>query len=443
MKSVNYHYKGGAMKNLFIFFIFFLFINVSTIAQQGWIEQTSGTSSSLYSVNFINENIGWISGEDGVIKKTTDGGQSWNNTSFHGSQTARWYCIRFVNNDEGYAAGSVYIVDRWMSNWALTTNGGNSWEWQTSWGSIASSTRDVYFLDENIGWEVGPSGGFGKIDKTTTGVTGFSNLTSLSETIYSVWFVDASDGWCVGSNGSIYITFNGGNSWYSQNSGTTKSLKSVCFINSSVGWAVGYGGGQAVILKTTDAGQSWEGNLPTSIMTLNSIYFTDEDTGWACGKMDSTPNKKAVILYTNDGGINWEVQHANDNHAEYYAIYFINDAVGWAVGTGGSIVKTTTGGVTAIENDNKSIPTDFSISQNYPNPFNPNTKIKYQIPELSFVTLKVYDVLGNEIMTLVNGEESAGKYKVEFDATGLPSGVYFYSLQTGDFINTRKMIILR
>jgi len=90
-----------------------------------------------------------------------------------------------------------------------------------------------------------------------------------------------------------------------------------------------------------------------------------------------------------------------------------------------------------------SVPTEFALEQNYPNPFNPTTIIKYQIPELSFVTLKVYDVLGGEVATLVNEEKPVGNYKVEFDATGLPSGVYFYRLKAGSFIETKKMVLMK
>jgi len=86
---------------------------------------------------------------------------------------------------------------------------------------------------------------------------------------------------------------------------------------------------------------------------------------------------------------------------------------------------------------------DFYLQQNYPNPFNPNTIIKYQIPELSFVTLQVYDVLGNEIETLVNEETPTGSYEIEFDATSLPSGVYFYRLQAGSFVETKKTVLMK
>jgi hypothetical protein len=89
------------------------------------------------------------------------------------------------------------------------------------------------------------------------------------------------------------------------------------------------------------------------------------------------------------------------------------------------------------------LPTEFSLSQNYPNPFNPITKIIYEIPEISFVTLKVYDVLGNEIATLVNEEKPAGRYEVEFNPVSSirypASGVYYYQLKAGSFIQTRKM----
>lgn len=86
---------------------------------------------------------------------------------------------------------------------------------------------------------------------------------------------------------------------------------------------------------------------------------------------------------------------------------------------------------------------NFSLSQNFPNPFNPSTKIRYQIPKMSYVTLKVYDVLGNEIETLVNEEKPIGVYEVEFNATGLPSGIYFYKLIAGEFNQTKKLILLK
>jgi hypothetical protein len=85
----------------------------------------------------------------------------------------------------------------------------------------------------------------------------------------------------------------------------------------------------------------------------------------------------------------------------------------------------------------------FALSQNYPNPFNPSTTIKYDLPERSFVTLKVYDVLGNEIETLVSEEKPLGRYEVDFNATELPSGIYFYKLQAGSFVETKKMVFMK
>jgi len=93
--------------------------------------------------------------------------------------------------------------------------------------------------------------------------------------------------------------------------------------------------------------------------------------------------------------------------------------------------------------DDVSSPLNFQLNQNYPNPFNPSTVISWQLAVRSFVTLKIYDVLGNEVAVLVNEEKPAGNYKIDFKGNNLASGIYFYTLRAGSFVQSRKMILLK
>ena len=99
--------------------------------------------------------------------------------------------------------------------------------------------------------------------------------------------------------------------------------------------------------------------------------------------------------------------------------------------------------VTGIAENGTNLPIEYALKQNYPNPFNPSTRIKYSIPQSSNVVIKIFDILGNEIETLVNEEKPTGIYEVQFDATGLSSGVYFYTLTAGNFVENRKMVLLQ
>ncbi|MCH8032514.1 MAG: T9SS type A sorting domain-containing protein [Bacteroidetes bacterium] len=135
--------------------------------------------------------------------------------------------------------------------------------------------------------------------------------------------------------------------------------------------------------------------------------------------------------------------------------------VGYTIGQGDSPLNSVTVGkevsafvqqfyqsnfddnILPVEEENSLIVDEFKLFQNYPNPFNPATNIGFRIADFGFVSFKVYDVLGSEVATLVNDEKPAGSYEVKFSATGLPSGIYFYKLQTESFIETKKMILLK
>jgi hypothetical protein len=99
--------------------------------------------------------------------------------------------------------------------------------------------------------------------------------------------------------------------------------------------------------------------------------------------------------------------------------------------------------ITGVPSSLSALPEKFGLYQNYPNPFNNSTIIEYQLPRQSHVTVKIFDVLGRELITLVNKVEEAGYKSVSFDASTLPSGVYFYRLQAGSFVQTNKMVLMK
>jgi hypothetical protein len=99
--------------------------------------------------------------------------------------------------------------------------------------------------------------------------------------------------------------------------------------------------------------------------------------------------------------------------------------------------------ITSVEGDLTKIPLQFNLCQNYPNPFNPSTLIRYELPRQSLVTLKIYDILGREVAILVNEQKPAGRYETRFDGKSLSSGVYFYRIKAGDFVQTKKMVLAK
>lgn len=151
------------------------------------------------------------------------------------------------------------------------------------------------------------------------------------------------------------------------------------------------------------------------------------------------------IYRTTDGGVNWTQQISN-TQMDLWAVCFVDTLRGWSVGYRDIVVRTANGGWGTLVSVGKpvfGIPSVHSLGPNYPNPFNPSTTIRYGLPCRSRVMLTVFNTLGELMTTLVNGEREAGDHEVTFDGSGFSSGVYFYRIQTGDFAETKKLVLMR
>jgi hypothetical protein len=129
----------------------------------------------------------------------------------------------------------------------------------------------------------------------------------------------------------------------------------------------------------------------------------------------------------------------SNNKNYWWRVRALNSA-GWG---DYSEVRTFSTLIVGVGDDESQVPKEFSLEQNYPNPFNPSTKIAYSIVKESDVSLKIYDVMGREVAELVNGRQVSGAYSVEFDASSLASGTYFYKLTAGEFTSVKKMVLLK
>jgi hypothetical protein len=169
--------------------------------------------------------------------------------------------------------------------------------------------------------------------------------------------------------------------------------------------------------------QSGEGNFPPRLIKYKGYDGSIWSESFEFSDGDVTGLQKPEV-----GDIDGSTPVSAFVGANYDGVYFDNET--WVpVSVDDDVISQT--------------PTSFEISQNYPNPFNPSTSIQFKIPENSFVTLKVYNVLGKEVATLLNEEKNAGLYEVTFDATDFSSGIYFYKIEAGNFVATKKMILMK
>lgn len=178
---------------------------------------------------------------------------------------------------------------------------------------------------------------------------------------------------------------------------------------------------------------------------IGNIYVTGGSTGLGTGR------DWATIKYNPLGEQQWVARYNGPGNGDDGAGSIKVDASGnvyvsgisKGAGTGDDFTTIKYSQLTGVSQNFGSNPDKFSLSQNYPNPFNPITIIRYSITENSFTTLKVYDLLGNEAATLVNERQNAGSYSIDFNASNLSSGIYFYKLQAGDFVETKRMTLIK
>ncbi|MFO7524202.1 MAG: T9SS type A sorting domain-containing protein, partial [Ignavibacteriaceae bacterium] len=263
---------------------------------------------------------------------------------------------------------------------------------------------------------------------------GGNNWTSFEtpsqENFYLISFFTGTKVCAISTNGKVYLTEDAGETWSFTNS-TLTGKKYLKMVENNSGWCVGNG-----IWKTTDGGENWVQKREGS---YTDAHFFNELSGWVISS--------STLLHTYDGGETWNIIELPESDLLF--LDFIDSMNGWIYTSNEKLLRTTNGGVTFIDEEKSNFfrPVEFYLHQNYPNPFNPGTKISWQVPVGSWQTLKVYDVLGREVVTLVNEYKEAGNHEVEFlpesSIKNPASGVYFYQLQSGDFIETKKMILLR
>jgi photosystem II stability/assembly factor-like uncharacterized protein len=416
-------------------------------------------------------------------------------TSYVSAQPEQLNQVYFINSDTGWVTGNTGYIFR-------TTDGGSTWLYSLS--GTSANLSEIFFTDALQGFVIGNNG---TILKTTDGGISWAlkNSTTI-ENLNSIWFSDQRTGTVCGNNGTILRTLDGGETWVSQISGTTLSLKGVCFKDDSTGFITGsllYFGNPSIIMKTTnggaewinitlsfnilapanisniledtwaiktisnvmitlDGGSSWEySNLfEINLIILSDMTILPNNTMYLCGISKPTQYTSIPRVYkSTDLGTTWEIYTPQD--IQYLTgIHFTDSTYGFIVGSGSNpfgqshyvLLKTTTGGTTwerqyltmpsdAAEVNN--IPISYNLEQNYPNPFNPVTRIKYQIPEEKRVIIKIFDMLGRELMLLENSIKQPGSYEIQFDASELTSGVFIYSLQTEKFSSSKKMILIK
>jgi photosystem II stability/assembly factor-like uncharacterized protein len=372
-------------------------------------------SDRILDFSFGTKSSGWIltrsilqNGPYNTIYQTTNNGITWikNNTFPYNTLSADLTTV--------YSKDSlITLISARSAKIYKTSNNGITW-YITDNDITGGGCEKLFFLNDRIGWAVFEN----KLKKTTnSGESWFDQLDAPN--LKGIFFSDTINGWVVGRY--LYKTANGGTNWSIQTTIQEEYLKDIYFKDKVTGWILSYGG----LFKTTNGGQTWiqdfttGGGVKFCIKSKKNIFIISDK-----------------IYESNDSGMTWQRNNLLSNYGILSMKFF--DGAGFSMGEMGLIMRynDTLSKINSYENINLD---QAKLFQNHPNPFNAFTKINYYLSHPCYVSLRVYDILCNEVATLVNEEKEPGRYTVQFDASKLSSGVqyasgvYIYSLTAGDF----------
>ena len=420
----------------FLILIFALLASSSLFAQ--WTPQNSGIPvDDQVVLAAVNENVCWgVTRDPGVsyVTRTTDGGETW--VAFNLSSLNSFFSIASLSADTAWiaangATGSIYN----------TTDGGLNWIEQLTTNGLMFVVR---FFDSNNGVCIGDGNGVHpEIYTTTDGGTIWTPVPSSNiPNLNSEGFIPANS-WVVAN--TIWVPTNGSAIYKSTNRGltwdTTRNVVSTggsyCAFKDTLNGLLS-GSLANVVKRTTDGGATWDPTetKPEGISTLFMSYIPGTDGSYMiCSAPPHGPTPGSA--YTLDNGETWTVV----DYVNHQRAAFVSPSVGWSWG-GANIIYKWNGIPLPVEYTNEVVQ-DFHLEQNYPNPFNPSTTISFSTPASGFVTLKVFDILGRDFVTLVNEYQQPSKYVKTFNGTSLPSGIYFYKIETREYSETKKMILIK
>lgn len=420
-----------------------------------WVYANTGISS-LFSNSFIsNGNNLFVAVSGRGIYKTTNNGDLWTSANNGITNSTIKTLVK---------SGSFLIAGAYYSGGVHFTNNGGS-----NWNASYPTTNYIVQLITNNNAVYAATWGGGIFKTTDNGQswtqlnTGLPNLNVFSVAI------NGSRIFAGTNNSGVYISENNGLSWQEINIGlTNKNINMLTLVGNNL-FASTTGG----VFISIDNGISWvAAGLPgKNVITLkeknNKLYAgtwgdgvyvsADNGTTWTQLKNGMTNLLIYAIAFDNnnniyvssgahvyssmDGGVNWNLKNEGLPF-DVYSLEVMDNFLYAGTSTFG-VWKRPLGELLTSVDDEVRLPAELFLEQNYPNPFNPQTKISFKIPYKSFINLSIYDIQGKRIQTLINSEYYPGSYSIDFDGTGLNSGVYFYQLKSLYGTLAKKMILIK
>ncbi|MBK7445555.1 MAG: T9SS type A sorting domain-containing protein [Ignavibacteria bacterium] len=457
MKNLIKIFNPEKLSSLIFYLSIFTFIIAFNFSDNppagGWYQQFMPPSlPGITDITFTDSLTGYAvtaAGSGSYIIKTTNGGDNWN-INFQDNQSREFTKIKFINGSIGFAC------TKWGSGSSKlykTTNSGDNW-FTLNNPTSGFSYLDLSVLNENELWTADDIAFDGGVFKTTNGGMNWQRMYyDISRPSDRVYMVNSRIGFISNgalSNGFLRKTTDSGNSWFLLNDYGFYKMQ---FEDSLIGYK-----SDENLKMTIDGGFIWDtilavqnGNPPHGIRDFailnNTIWGVHPDANILFPNLQF----RGVIFKTTNSGTNWGYQLPDTTiKAIYYFTDFVNSDNGWCWKNRVNGVHTMDGGdsityiLTSINSSNLIIPKQFQLFQNHPNPFNPRTKIEYELQTSDFVSIKIYDLLGKEIKSYVNKKQTAGKYQIDFDGSGLSGGVYFYSLYlNNNLTDTKKMLMVK